>query len=168
MEDNLRGTPMEKPTAEGFTLIELLVVISIIAILAALLMPVLRQARDAAKDAVCLNQLNQFGKAMFIYAGDYDQTFIPVQQNNIGYMNQYNGVDKWGHFTWNSWYELSPRRGNYIESYEIFQCPQTFKEIASPQTINLENLERTTSYGAEAYCFVYSSYGYNYFYVGGA
>ena len=43
----------------GFTLIELLVVIAIIALLLALLFPVLRSAKEAGQRAVCLNNLRQ-------------------------------------------------------------------------------------------------------------
>jgi len=55
-----------------FTLIELLVVISIIAILAAMLLPALKIARETAKTAVCLNQLKQMVLGDLMYARDWD------------------------------------------------------------------------------------------------
>jgi len=62
---------------KGFTLVELLVVIAVIAMLIALLVPVLRSAREQAQRAVCLSNLRQLTLAWVAYADDYDGKLVP-------------------------------------------------------------------------------------------
>src|SRR5580692_9326501 len=74
----------------GFTLIELLVVIAIIALLAAILFPVFSQAREKARQAMCLSNLYQIGLAMLQYTQDNDEHYISWQ-----YFDSAGCIDQW-------------------------------------------------------------------------
>ena len=63
---------MKKRRKKGFTLVELLVVIAIIALLMGILMPALARVRAIAFRMTCGTNLSGIGKAMLIYANDYD------------------------------------------------------------------------------------------------
>lgn len=71
----------------GFTLVELLVVIAIIAALAGLLLPILAQSREKARQTACLSNLQQMAMATLQYAQDWDDT-LP--------MSGYEAIDAFG------------------------------------------------------------------------
>lgn len=88
-------------SALGFTLIELLVVIAIIAILAAMLLPALERARDAAQTSRCVNRQRQLLTIVNYYTLDYD-----------GYMFLQADPGSWNSGNW----------GGILESNGYVQC----------------------------------------------
>ncbi|MGB7749278.1 MAG: prepilin-type N-terminal cleavage/methylation domain-containing protein [Verrucomicrobiia bacterium] len=68
---------MRRTNRDGFTLLELLVVMASIAILAALLLPVLSQAKGRAQGMTCLNNGKQKMTAVILYTGENNEFFPP-------------------------------------------------------------------------------------------
>jgi prepilin-type N-terminal cleavage/methylation domain-containing protein/prepilin-type processing-associated H-X9-DG protein len=111
-----------------FTLIELLVVVAIIAVLIALLLPALAQAREKAKQAVCISNQHQIGVAMRLYAADYHDAVL-LQSHNPRYgilvrWSQALDGGRSGMLLWNT----SPTTTVYLnvdEEYKVARCPTT-------------------------------------------
>jgi prepilin-type N-terminal cleavage/methylation domain-containing protein len=91
----VKETKMKKKR-KGFTLVELLVVIAIIALLMGILMPALARVRQIAFRMVCGSNLSGLGRAMLIYANDYDNDlpragFVDTVWSN---QTQWNATDR--------------------------------------------------------------------------
>lgn len=115
-----------RPQFRAFTLIELLVVIAIIAILAAILFPVFAQAKAAAKKTACLSNNKNVATAIFLYAGDADDTAPQTSWENDA-QHPYQV-----HWT----YLMQP----YIKNWDIFVCPSdsdpVLPKVACPNGVS--------------------------------
>ncbi len=113
---------------KGFTLVELLVVIAVIAILAALLLPVLQEAIEKAKQATCMANLKQLGVALYMYEND-NNGFIPP----LGAMG--NSSSGWCYFDNSTAGDKIRTTPNYISAlamyvqykWDVFQCSKAYR-----------------------------------------
>jgi prepilin-type N-terminal cleavage/methylation domain-containing protein/prepilin-type processing-associated H-X9-DG protein len=135
-----RKTTMRSETPRGgFTLIELLVVIAVIAILAAMLMPVFAQARGKARQSSCLSNLRQLGMGVQMYAQDYGA--YPLASSPSSQVPRTRWAD-----------HIFP----YVRNEQVFLCPSA---AGDPALLS----KRFAHSGA-----LYGGYGYNYQYLGNA
>jgi prepilin-type N-terminal cleavage/methylation domain-containing protein len=126
----------------GFTLIELLVIIAIIAILAALLFPVLSQSREDSWKTQCLSNTHQIGFAILMYAQDADETIVP-------WINRTGLPRDTARRDYNTWVHLlqpyvkngnPPRLDNLpvdynLEPLDVWKCP-SFKPLDFVNSVN--------------------------------
>ncbi len=148
----------------AFTLIELLVVIAIIAILAAMLLPALQQARARAESTRCLNNIKQIGNLAQIYVDEHRGFWW--SPNSLTAPDR-NGVSRTGNFGWGWTYALmrSKLLPIPVSSGATVPPDRTFYQCPSEKLTGLGNWQCSNGYGLSAYGSIYannSSTGYGY------
>jgi prepilin-type N-terminal cleavage/methylation domain-containing protein len=140
-------------TTRAFTLIELLVVLAILVVLAGMLFPVFRGARDAANKTTCLMNMRQTQQAFSLYFTDYDDRFVPVNHQPAGEPNSRND---------RTWVQLTLP---YIRSFSVFKCPGDYSVRPSPETTFDQDLVPGDTYTQYYTASLHVDLGYNFLYL---
>ncbi|OGV32709.1 MAG: hypothetical protein A2020_15115 [Lentisphaerae bacterium GWF2_45_14] len=120
-----------KKTRTGllFTLIELLVVISIIAILASMLLPALRGARETAKAISCASNMKQIGTGFGMYASDFNGYIAPPSAA-AGHpdlsIERYTSLYHWDYYIGRNYMNYPVTSWGWSpspSSWPLFRCP---------------------------------------------
>jgi prepilin-type N-terminal cleavage/methylation domain-containing protein/prepilin-type processing-associated H-X9-DG protein len=111
----------------AFSLMELLVVVTIIAMLASLLLPVIGSVRDSARTAVCASNLRQIGMAGVTYAGDNRGLSYPTSMTTYTWNGSNDSYNlKWSFDLLGEYLLINANRGasgsNLVR--EVYTCPQ--------------------------------------------
>ncbi len=135
---------------KGFTLIELLVVVAIIALLAALLLPAMKNALEAARTIKCAANLKQIQLAAILYLRDHD-VFPP----HYDYRDR-NGD---GRADGPTWFYDGPTVGGYYTSF--FARPYLGAGVTASPSRGQGSIYDCPSYDKPDWTGYYVNYGYN-------
>ena len=115
-------TRIEKAVSIDFTLVELLVVISIIAILAAMLLPALSKAKHMAYRSACASGMKQCGLAISMYTDDFNG-YVPTSETATNDPNTYALTGKLDGTNWST-VGLGKVYGmGYMGDWKVMYCP---------------------------------------------
>ncbi len=126
----------------GFTLIELLVVIAIIALLLAILMPVLRKARELTKRVVCASNLRQCGQTLCCYVNNNNEKFPFIHKITDSGGCQPSLYQALNVTPVNLAHLLEP----YISDFKVWGCPGIAKVVPINDPRNTRHLSYCTYY----------------------
>ncbi|MFA6568756.1 MAG: type II secretion system protein [Victivallales bacterium] len=141
----------------GFTLIELLVVIAIIGILASMLLPVLSNAKLAAKTTVCAGNMKTIGQSFFMYQNDWN-SWMPAGSSWAYRLAEYVNMRD-NEFTSDSFCTMP--KFNAVKSNIFFCDSSRFQESVTAYTFQISYDVTTSEQPNQPGGYYYSSTGLN-------